>query len=382
MNPPRSSPGLPARGIEYLVFHPWKVTSVLVIGAVLGLGGFYAYQVQAAFAEVAVEDFNPAQARHLIERSRAPIASAVFEEPADGAPVVDFSSEAADIRELLDVLGTFDPREVNPNAFGEPIPDEVFEAYLLIGTDASGFLADAIVLALQPNDSSRPIVVSLPRDLYLWNTCRETFTRLNAGLGGCSGVASGMEMMALMVEDYTGIPVDHMARINFSGFAAAVDALGGTTICVDHPTRDPKAGLSIPTAGCQHADGDLTLAWVRSRSTEQLIDGEWRRVAGSDYVRQNRQQDILFQLADRAASFSSPGNLVSRLSAVAGSVRLDSSWTLGDAVWVGWRYRGISKGSVSRFSIDADNYRTPGGAQVLIPSVSFQAQLSEVYELD
>ena len=86
-------------------------------------------------------------------------------------------------------------------------------------------------------------------------------------------------------------------------------------------------------------------------------------VAGSDFARQTRQQDVLFQLAGKASNFSSPASLTNKLTAVSESVRLDSSWTFGQAVSAAWRYRGISRDSVDRFSIEVQNYRAPGGAR-------------------
>ena len=265
-------------------------------------------------------------------------------------PLFDVNGDPLEL--IAETYGAkFSPQELYPTVFGEPIPDEVFEAYLLVGSDASGQLADAIILALQPNSGGAPIMVSLPRDLWVWNICKNRFSRLNEGLNGCSGVASGSELMAIMVEDYTGVPIDHLARINFDGFASLVDAMGGITVCVDYPSRDEKSKLDITEPGCQVADGDTALAWVRSRKMEQLKNEVWVQVSGSDFVRQTRQQDALFQLAGKAASFSSPTSLSSKLSAVANSVRLDSSWSFGQAVSVGWKYRGITKSSVDRFSI-------------------------------
>ena len=127
--------------------------------------------------------------------------------------------------------------------------------------------------------------------------------------------------------------------------------------------------------------GEVALAWVRSRHPEELIDGEWRSVGGSDFGRQSRQQDVLFQLAGRAANFSSPNALVDRLSAVASSVRLDSEWTFGQAVGAGWRYRGISKDEVRRFTVEVREFRSPQGAAVLMPAVTFTEQLAEVHDL-
>jgi LCP family protein required for cell wall assembly len=366
--------------VEYVVFHPWRALTVLLVGTLLGLSAFYAYQVTAALAAVAVEEFDPNAARAAIEGNSNPEAGGppstyfdYFDEPA-----YDIDAEMALIARQMESVP--DAPAFNTAAFGEPIEDGVFDSYLLVGADASGFLADTIILALQPTDGGAPIMVSLPRDLYVWNLCRGTFTRLNSGLGGCSG-ASGSELLAIMVEDYTGIPVDRLARVNFSGFARVVDVMGGITVCVDAPTRDVKAHLLIETAGCQRADGDTALAWVRSRHPEQLVGEAWKAVAGSDFTRQSNQQDVLFQLAGKASGFSSPTSLANKLAAVSASVRLDSSWSFGEAVGAAWRYRGIKKGDVSRFSISVRDYRTSYGAQVLLPTKPFKMQLSSVYDL-
>ena len=368
------------RVLEYIVFHPWKTLAILVAGSLLGTGAFYAHQVSAALGAVAVEDFNPEEARSAIETPNRttddPLRSAPFD---SGEPAYDLDAEMAAIEAQL--AEHPDQPAFNVSAFGEPIADDVFDAYLLVGTDASGFLADAIVMALQPTDGSEPIMVSLPRDLFVWNLCKQTFTRLNSGLGGCPGEASGLELLAIMVEDYTGIPIDHIARIDFGGFARLVDVMGGITVCLDHPTRDAKAHLELVSAGCQTVDGETALAWVRSRQPEQLIDGEWTAIGGSDFTRQRRQQDVLFQLAGKAAGFSSPASLSNRLSAVSSSVRLDSSWSLTQAVGEAWRYRGITRDSVDRFSISFREYRTSYGAEVLLPARPFGDDLSEVYSL-
>jgi LCP family protein required for cell wall assembly len=366
--------------VEFAVFHPWKALTSLVVGILLGLGCFYVYQVNTALGAVAVEEFDPDQAREAIAASTAGEQESPLPElDLNDEPAYDLDAELAAINAQLAAIP--DAPLFNAAALGEPIDDELFDSYLLVGTDASGYLADTIILALQPTTGGAPIMVSLPRDLYVWNACKASFTRINTGLGGCSGVASGSELLAILVEDYTGIPIDHLARINFDGFARVVDVMGGLTVCVDNPRRDIKSHLLLETTGCQRVDGETALAWVRSRHPEDLVGGEWKAVGGSDFGRQTRQQDALFQLAGRAAGFSSPASLTNKLSAVASLVRLDSSWSFGQAISAAWRYRGISKSDVNRFSVDVANYRTSNGAAVLLPTRSFWSQLDEVHDL-
>jgi LCP family protein required for cell wall assembly len=367
--------------IRYAVSHPWRVAITVAVGVLLGVGAFYTLQVVNALDAVAIESFDPESARSGLDDRGSDTSNWVFTEPSDASGTEEAQESQLELALAFDLTQQMDPHTFNPHVFGSPIDDDLFTSYLLVGADASGFLADVIILVLEPGDGSAPIMVSLPRDLYVWNVCESSFTRLNAGLVGCGEEASGTEMLAILVQDYTGIPVDHSARVDFTGFARIVDTMGGTTICVDYPTRDVKSHLEIDKAGCRHADGETTLAWVRSRHTEQLRGGVWVLVGGSDFGRQDRQQDVLFQLAGKAADFSSPATLTRKLSAVTSSVRLDDSWTFTRAVAIAWRYRGISKDSVLRFSIEATNYRTPGGAAVLLPTSPFVDQLEEVYDL-
>ncbi|MFO7298992.1 MAG: LCP family protein [Actinomycetes bacterium] len=355
------------RLLKFVVFHPVKTLLVLVLGTALGFASFYAYRIQSTFDDISVESFDPDQARRGLARSDR-----------------GFTAGAGGLigGDALDPSEFGPPDDLYPKVFGDPIPDEVFESYLLLGSDASGSLADTIIYVLQPARDGRPIMVSIPRDLYVWNMCKQRYTRINEGLGGCRGQASGPELMAIMVEDYTGIPVDHLARIDFQGFSRLIDVMGGIQACVDRPTRDINSGLLIEQAGCHVLDGGMALAWVRSRHTEEMIDGEWKAVAASDFTRQGKQQDVLFQLAAKAARFQSPGALAERLGAVSGAIRLDSGWTFSSAVSTAWRYRGIRKDDVVRFGIDASNMRSPEGAAVLTPKKKFTDHLREVIDLD
>jgi LCP family protein required for cell wall assembly len=264
-----------------------------------------------------------------------------------------------------------------PEATSPPLPDDMFTSYLLVGQE--GYRADAMLLVLLPSDRSAPIIASLPRDTFVLNPCKGEFARLNTGLGGCKGVAGGAELLSLMVYDYTGIEVDHFARIDFSGFVDIIDALGGIDICVDNPVRDSQSLLDLP-AGCSHVGGTQSLAWVRSRHTEQFVDGEWKPVPGaSDFARQRREQEVLFKIAGRLTSYSSLSAFSSVAQQVAGVIRLDAHFAFGDAVKLAWQFRGITQSQVRRVRVSVENFRAPNGALVLVPTATFNSDLAKVY---
>ncbi len=370
----------------YVARHPIRSILIVIAGVALGTALFFFTRLGDLHSAVATEDFDPVRAATaLAHRTPAQVEQSILElteeqrQAFDAAAALDLSTFAieSEIAELIEQ--TYGRRPfVNAAAFSPELPDDMFDAYLGLGADASGSLADVVLLALAPTDGSAPILISLPRDLYVKNPCSGGWSRLNTGLGGCRGFASGTELMALMVQTYTGIEIDHVARVTFDGFAAVVEALGGTTICTDNPARDLKSGLNLP-GGCAPADGYMTLAWVRSRHMEVLVDGTWRGVGGSDFARQERQRDILFQLANKVSSFGSLTSFDNTVRAVASGVRLDDGWSFADVVRTAWRYRGISDDRVKGFSVEVRNFRTSSGAQVLLPTVKFNSLLSDVY---
>jgi LCP family protein required for cell wall assembly len=286
---------------------------------------------------------------------------------------------AADLEAQLRSLDRDPPPLEIPEAVSPRVPDEMFESVLLIGTDASGFLADTIINVLFPSDGSAPLMVSIPRDLYLNDACTKRYQRINQSAGGCSGLASGPDLLAINVTTFTGVEVDHYARVSFSGFATVVDRLGGIRICVgDHPIRDERSGLDLP-AGCQHVGGEQALAWVRSRNPEVYRDDRWVRSPGSDFDRQRKQQDALFQMAEVLRTYDSVGALTGALQNLASAVRMDSGFGVADAASLGFRYRSLGTSNVIRLTIPVRNYTTGAGAQVLIPTQTFNQTLAARY---
>ncbi len=262
-----------------------------------------------------------------------------------------------------------------------PVADAVYDSYLLIGSDLSEALADVIIYVLLPRDGSDPVLTSLPRDLYLPNPCTQQNSRINAALNGCGEFANGPELLGLMVEDFTGIPVDHFAIVNFEGFADVVDAFGGLEICVEYPVKDSKSFLSLP-AGCTQADGETVLQWVRSRNTRELVDGVWRTQEGvDDFVRQERQQQILLGMAAKLGSFSSITAFSRVVNGLAGAVTFDTGLSVPGLVQTAWDFRGIDLTTIDQVSVLTTSFRTEYGALVELPAESFTDAL-EAASLD
>ncbi|MCP3973750.1 MAG: hypothetical protein GY720_04580 [bacterium] len=258
-----------------------------------------------------------------------------------------------------------------------PVAPAAFRAFLIVGSDEGGYRADVIILALFPDGGDQPVMVSLPRDLYLPNRCGSTYSRINATLSGCGNDVSGGTLLALTVEDFTGIPIDHFALFDFDGFERIIDALGGVEICVNRQVRDAKSFLNLP-AGCTNASGAQALAWVRSRSTEQLIDGTWKAVKGvNDLTRNQRQQDVILAMFTKLRKFDSPSQLSAIVESLTNEFTLDDQLGVGDAISLAWSLRNLDAESITRISIPVRDFTAKDGARVLIPTQSFADVLRE-----
>jgi LCP family protein required for cell wall assembly len=260
-----------------------------------------------------------------------------------------------------------------------PTPSEEFTSFLVVGSDVGGLRADVIILAMLPSNNDPPLMVSLPRDLYLPNRCTQTYTRINANLAGCGADVNGPTLLALAVEDFTGVEVDHFALFDFEGFEDVIDEVGGIEICVDNAVRDQRSQLDLP-AGCTIATGAQALSWVRSRHTQELVNGSWRTMPGvNDLTRNARQQDVILQMIAKLRSFDSVGDLTGKVRSLTGFFTFDDQLGISDAISIAWDLRTIDLGSILRYEIPVAGHVTGAGAQVLIPTAPFSEILDAAY---
>jgi LCP family protein required for cell wall assembly len=197
------------------------------------------------------------------------------------------------------------------------------QAELATGGDIGNGRTDTILLVhVSGLGSDAPTtMVSIPRDSYV-SIPEHGQDKINAAFA-----IGGAQLLAQTVEQAAGIRLDHYAEIGFDGFAAAVDAVGGVTMCPNEPINDPLAGIDLP-AGCQKLAGPTALGYVRSRATPR-----------ADLDRMANQREFMAALMHRAAS---PGVLLNPLRwypmahAAADAVTVDQDahvWDLASLAW-------------------------------------------------
>lgn len=355
---------------------------VVVVAAIVLWAGYTGFRVWRAWENVERVAFETEEARDALEGAGNPYrtgeaATDSSDDEPPGEPILTEGSVP-----LIEPGAAVD--EVT--AAGRILP-ETLQTFLVIGSDeraetGSSRRADVILMVMLPADSPDPIMVSIPRDLYLPNPCTGGMSRINANLNGCGDIATGPEQLAIAVEDFTGIQVDHFAVFDFDGFKAIVDRVGGIEICVENPVRDlnvTPVALDLP-AGCNVADADQALAWVRSRKTEEQIDGRWVRMAGvNDLERNRRQQDFLVQALRKLKGFRSITEFSGLVEDLSDTFTIDDGLSVGDAVATVWDMRSIDPNGIIIPTIPVADFVTASGQYVLLPQLPFQTVLSEVY---
>ncbi len=178
-----------------------------------------------------------------------------------------------------------------------------------------------------------------------------------------------------MVENFTTLEVDHFAVVSFGAFQELIDLLGGIEICVDHETR---FYLYTLPAGCSLADGFTALAWVRTRTPEERVDGEWQAARGGDTARSERQQQLLIELLRRLKRFRSPLDLASLVDDISTAIALDETLSIGGAIDMAWEMRSINPNTIKRPVLPVRD-QTLQGKFVRVPTQAFPEFLADVY---
>lgn len=199
------------------------------------------------------------------------------------------------------------------------------------------------LLIVHLSDDGTVGVVSIPRDTlvdipeYTTSTghvVAATRQRVNAAYG-----IGGAPLTVQTIEKNTGVHIDHYAQIDFPGFVAMVDSLGGVPVCLKEDVNDADSGLNL-TAGEHSLDGAQALAYVRARHFD----------ASEDLGRIKRQQAFLgsvFTQVMSPAVLINPVKLISFMDAAAGSVTTDSGFDR-DKMWALMaQMRGVSPSNIT-----------------------------------
>ena len=170
-----------------------------------------------------------------------------------------------------------------PTPTPTPDPPPVALNILLIGSDsrvnaraaaasgkASDQRADALVFIHLPADRRSAYGISIMRDLWV-DIPGYGAAKINAALE-----LGGVPLMTRTVEALLGQRINHTVMLDFQGFAAMTDALGGVNVTIKEPFTGTIDDFVHFPRGVNRLNGEKALAFVRERHA--FVDGDFQRV--------------------------------------------------------------------------------------------------------
>lgn len=194
----------------------------------------------------------------------------------------------------------------------------------------AGQRSDTVMLVHIPAGSGKATIVSFPRDSWVeipaYNGVAAHHQRINSAFS-----LGGPALLAQVVQNLSGLRVDHYLQINFYGFQRMVNALGGVDLCVK-TTRNDQDSKDYLKAGTHHVTGAQALGFVRDR--KGLPRGDIDRIADQQYF-----LSVLLHKVLSTGTLANPLKLNAFLSAAASSLGVDRELTLNDLRTLAMRMR-------------------------------------------
>ncbi|MCO5175786.1 MAG: LCP family protein [Thermomicrobiales bacterium] len=199
---------------------------------------------------------------------------------------------------------------------------------LLLGVDAREGeegppRSDTMIVVRVDPVNKRVDMMSIPRDLLV-EIPGYSATKINAaypyGEVNENIPGGGPTLAAQTVEYNFGIRIDFFAEVDIIGMERVIDTLGGVIIDVpgivkddQYPTGDYGYTRVYFTPGLQMMDGPTAVRYSRTRHDD------------GDFARQQRQQQVLMAIRDRAIGTGAVTKIPELLAEVGDSVRTDLS---------------------------------------------------------
>jgi polyisoprenyl-teichoic acid--peptidoglycan teichoic acid transferase len=236
----------------------------------------------------------------------------------------------------------------------------------LLGSDVrpagGSFNTDTIMILTLNRTKKTAALISFPRDLYVYIPAYG-MERINAAFGEGMRLnypGGGFGLFQDTMRYNFGLTIDHYALMDFSGFQALINTLGGIDVYSQYGLTDKRQGMGTFSidAGWHHMDGEMALWYVRARKTT------------SDFDRVRRQQEVILGIAqtllNKNALSNIPGFFVTLANFVESDLTLDAVTPFADIA------TSVSISSITRTTLIPDaygeNWITPDGKMVVLPN--------------
>ncbi|MEI2637502.1 MAG: LCP family protein [Microthrixaceae bacterium] len=233
----------------------------------------------------------------------------------------------------------------------------------MLGKDApGGQRSDSLMVARIDLENKRIDLLSIPRDLWVPISGTGKSQRIN------TAYAKSAQATVDTIEKELNIPINHFAEVDFNGFRGLIDALGGVPMYFAHPVKDLNSGLNITEKGCTVLDGEMGLAFARSRHLKWYDGKKWVSDPSGDLGRMTRQQLLTRASMSKAQTLglSDVTKVKGLVDATIDSIKLDGKWGAGDLISLGRQVSAIDPQRMQTHALPVVPTRTSGGAAVVV----------------
>ncbi len=177
------------------------------------------------------------------------------------------------------------------------------------GTDDHAYRSDSIMLCRIDPKNVKVTMVSIHRDTLI-NMDSHGQQKINAAYA-----FGGAAYATQVVSTFADVPISHYAEVDLDRFISIVDQVGGVTVNLPVPVKDPEyTGLDLP-AGEQSLDGYTAAMLCRCRhGYDEYGDGDVFRAAN---------QRMIFSAVIKKVLKSDPATIATTVGAMADSVTTD-----------------------------------------------------------
>ena len=223
---------------------------------------------------------------------------------------------------------------------------------LVLGVDTRpddpemGSRTDTIMLVQVVPKNGDVKLLSVPRDLYV-EVDKGEKDRINAAYN-----YGGIEQTIDALENYSGVPIDHYAIVDFDGFREIIETMDGVRVDVGHDVFPEKWHMG---EGVERLGGRKALFYARYRGT-----------SGSDLDRMERQRQLVAALRSKALQWNIVKKLPATMKVMNENVQTDLD--LEGAVALGQvLIRRGKHAEVTSEQLEGTPKTLPDGNEVLIP---------------
>lgn len=223
---------------------------------------------------------------------------------------VDKALNAASSVQTEDGIQTVDPNVSKEYHSNEPI------SVLIMGSDnrkeTGSMNTDVLMVAVINPVNKKVTMLSIPRDTRVKIPGYRDYHKINSVYAngeaeknelehkGQTPTVNGVTLTKQTLSEIFGIPLQYYVSVDFEGFKAVVDEVGGVDVDIERKLvyDDPTDGTHIDLEeGQQILNGDQALGYVRHRH-----DNRGTKYYSNDFDRNRRQQEVIKSIMNKMVS--------------------------------------------------------------------------------